>query len=227
MVVVEASQGSRWIEVGVAFLLGLLSSWLIEFLREQGRKRRMTQALRREIERNRGIAVATAWEIAISERRVTVEIARRTLGVVTADPVRAATMDQATMAQLQRLSTDAATCVEFNRNVPPGERWIAPPALGMTVYAAQTEVLGHLRDDAGIATMNVYAAIPGINRIAEDMQSATRDLALIHPSQNHVRAEFTARLTTNQETLGRLYEVFIGDCDRALQLLREAGARSR
>lgn len=219
MVIVGESQTSRWLEIGAAFLLGLVSSWLLEFLREQGRKKRMIQAVRREIERNRGIAIATAWEIAIAERRVNVELARRTLGVVTADPVRAATMDEATLEALRRLSTDTAACEQFNSNAPPGERWIAPPALGMTVYAAQTEVLGHLRDEAGVATMNVYAAIPGTNRIAEDMQSATRSVALLHPSQVHVRSELASRLTIDQETLGRLYEVFIGDCDRALSLL--------
>jgi hypothetical protein len=224
MSVVE-SGGSQWTQAVAAFGLGLISAGLIEYLRERTRRKRMIGALRLEIERNRGLAIATNWEIAIAERRVTPLIAKRTLEVIDADPVRAAAMDPDSIAQLRALIGNGEACQEFNRNAPGDERWIAPPPLAMVVYAAQTEALGHMSREAGTAIMNVYAAIPGINRIAEDMQSSARSVAYLDPTQHLLANRIRRELTSNQATLGRLYDILIADSDRAIALLAESPLR--
>ena len=128
-------------------------------------------------------------------------------------------MEPGSIAELRRLVGNEQACKDANKNIPD-KRWVAPGPLSMIVYAAQTEALGHMNPEMGTAVMNVYAAIPGINRIAEDMQSSVKAVAYLQPGQQGLADRIEKELTSNQDTLGRLYDILINDSDRALTLLK-------
>lgn len=221
--VVSGSSGTDWKGILFGFALGLVGALVAEWWRDAVRRRRLVRALRAEISRLRSIAVGVAWEFALSKRAVTAEIVKRTLRVIDSDPIRAQQMGTALQNELREIANDASLLAAFNKKAS-ARGPLVPPMLPTPVFASQNEVLGYLAETAASAILTVYVAIPGMNGLAEAIGAnagITRHLP-VNIENIALAMSASAQVEQDQETLGKLYEIFISDCDRVLELLKRS-----
>ena len=93
---------------------------------------------------------------------------------------------------------------------------MAPPPIPMPVFTAQPEVLGYVAANAARAVINVYAAIPGINRICEDLQRYHERRPTLSAGDQNREDEHQAR---NMADVDGLLTVLIADCEDVLSFL--------
>jgi len=165
----------------VGFVLGRAEAHITDYIR----KRRIRKAIVVELERMRAQCIAVRWTIAETKNERNTDIAGLMVGVLegaTEVPVTRERITEAMLDQMRRMANSQDACKAANREEPPGGI-IAPAPLFDEVFRSHLDVLGMFTRPHARALLDAYAAAPGMNRIASDLQDYSVSRATMDPDR--------------------------------------------